>query len=200
MTEGRTSPDPLHSGTLDERVLAALEGSQGRLAFSGLRRVLGAHPESLTRALHRLARDGRVERVDGGYRSLAPAPPGLRGWSEDLRRIARVDLPPGTSPASVAGRLAGRWFGGLRWVGAFERRGERLLAWAQRDGSSPVLLGVGPSGLHVYAGDGRPGVGGSPEAGYELLVHAVDLLRSPESAADAPGGGIDGTTGLSPEN
>jgi DNA-binding HxlR family transcriptional regulator len=167
------------SARLDERILATLEGLPGRVAFSGLRRVLGAHPESLARALRRLEREGLVERVDGGYRSLAEPPRSVRELTSDLRPIASVDLPLGSPSETLLGRLAGHWFGSLRWVGVVERPDGRLLAWARRDGSGYVLLGVDSGHLRVFV----PGVAEADEASeaedaaYELLVHAVDALR-----------------------
>jgi DNA-binding transcriptional ArsR family regulator len=183
--EERSSPGPTH---LDERILATLEGLPGRVAFSGLRRVLGAHPESLARALRRLEREGLVERVDGGYRALAERPRTVEDLTSELRSIASVDLPAGAPSETLLGRLAGRWFGSLRWVGVVERPDGRLLAWARRDGSGYVLLGVDRGHLRVF-------VPGSPEAddlaetedaAYELLVHAVDAVRpGPPSAGGA---------------
>lgn len=177
-----TVRDPSAAGELarlDDRVLETLEGSRGRVAFSGLRRVLRAHPESLSRALHRLEREGLVERVDGGYRSLVAAPLPPDGSPGERRAIARVELPPGATPAAVAARLTGRWFGELRWVGAFDRQRERLLVWARRDGTGTVLLGVTPEALRVYVREGA--AGGDPaeaeDAAYELLYHAAEAIR-----------------------
>ncbi len=167
------------SGRLDDRILETLEGLPGRVAFSGLRRVLGAHPESLARALRRLEREGRVERVDGGYRIHSEHVRSIDEVASDLHPIARVDLPLGTPVETIFGRLAGRWFGSLRWVGVVDRPGLRLLAWARRDGGGLVLLGVDRGTVRVYV----PGPSGPEDAAdvedaaYELLVHAVEALR-----------------------
>jgi DNA-binding transcriptional ArsR family regulator len=175
---GEERPPAAPSAGLDERVLSTLQGLRGRIAFSGLRRVLGAHPESLSRALRRLEREGLVERNDGGYRALLPSHP-AGPPSTELRSIARVDLPPGVEAEFVHGRLSGRWFGSLRWVGVVERPGGRLLAWAGRDGSGYVLLGIQRGVLHVYVpaepADGDPA--DVEDSAYELLGHAVDALR-----------------------
>jgi len=173
--------EPGHSGSsrLDDRVLVALQELNGRIAFSGLRRVLKAHPESLSRALRRLEREGLVERGEGGYRALAREPHLDPATATHLRPIARVQVPLGTTPETVLGRLAGHWFGSLRWVGVIERPSQRLLAWARRDGSGYVLLGIHAGSLRVYvpdeSGPGDPGE--AEEAAYELLAHAVGALR-----------------------
>jgi len=164
---------------LDERVLSTLQGLSGRIAFSGLRRVLHAHPESLSRTLRRLEREGLIERLDGGYRAMGGTPTGIPPATSDLRRIAQVDLPPGTPPDSVLGRLSGRWFGALRWVGVVEGPSNRLLAWARRDGTGYVLLGIKGRVLQVYVRGDVTGDDPSEaeDSAYELLVHAVGALR-----------------------
>jgi len=177
-----SSPEPeqrVPVGGLDERVLETLQGFQGRVAFSGLRRALHAHPESLSRSLRRLEREGLVERSENGYRARGELAPHVDPGRTDLRPVARVELPPGSPVESVLGRLSGRWFGSLRWVGVVETPTGRLLAWARRDGEGHVLLGVENGGLRVYV----RGIGSgddpaeSEDSAYELLVHAVDSLR-----------------------
>jgi len=174
-------------GRLDERVLSALQGLSGRLAFSGLRRMLGTHPESLARSLRRLEREGLVERVDGTYRALVAAPAVGAESDRALRSIAEIELPPSATAQALAGRLVGRWFGDLRWVGLLERPDGELLAWARRDGGRLILLGLRRRTLRVYVSASAPG--GDPaedeEAAYELLYHAVDALRPP-SGPPAP--------------
>jgi hypothetical protein len=177
-TQGRFASE-VDGGHLDERVLTALQGLSGRLAFSGLRRVLGTHPESLSRSLRRLEREGLVERVDGAYRALTRPPTVGAGSDRDLRSIAEIDLPPGTGSQELLGRLTGRWFGTLRWVGLLERADGELLAWARRDGEGLVLLGVSRGVLRVYVPSFREGddPADAEEAAYELLFHAVEALR-----------------------
>ena len=177
------------AGRLDERVLTALQGMSGRLAFSGLRRVLRAHPESLSRSLRRLAREGLVEKVEGGYRALAPPPRVDARSDQDLHAIARIEVPPSARTGPVLGRLAGRWFGSLRWVGLLERPEGELLAWARREGGGLVLLGLRDGALSVYVATPRPEVdlAEAEEAAYELLYHAVEALRPiPEVAPATP--------------
>ena len=167
------------SGSLDQRVLSALQGLPGRVAFSGLRRILHAHPESLSRSLRRLEREGLVERLADGYRALGAFPEAPPFASTDVRSIAEVELPPGTTSDSVFGRLTGRWFGSLRWVGVVNGPAERLLVWARRDGTGHVLMGIHQRHLRVYVRE-EPFADDSNEAedaAYELLAHAVEALR-----------------------
>ncbi len=167
------------SARLEDRVLATLLGLPGRWAFSGLRRVLRAHPESLARALRRLEREGLVERVDGSYRALRSRPQTKLPQEPALRAIARVSVARSLDPAAALGRLSGRWFGSLRWVGAIERPGGRLLAWALRDGAGYVLLGLERGELTVYvpAAIGPLDPSELEEGAYELLIHALEAVR-----------------------
>ncbi len=169
------------SGRLDDRVLDTLQTLHGRVAFSGLRRSLNAHPESLARALRRLEREGLIDRAADGYRALA-APRALpHGGSAELRPIARIDLPFGAEPEVVLRRLTGRWFGGLRWVGVMERNARHLLAWGRRDGSGSVYLGVDEGALRIYLPGRTAGSdsGDDEDAAYELLVAVAAVLRHP---------------------
>jgi len=179
MTSIREAPEAMPSGGLDEKILLTLQGLPGRIAFSGLRRVLHAHPESLSRSLRRLEREGLVERSPDGYRALGEPVGSSPNLPSDLRPIARVDLPPGALPESVLGRLSGRWFGSLRWVGVVDRPGGRLLAWARRDGVGYVLLGIERGVLRVFVRGESSGddVSEAEDAAYELLGHAVEALR-----------------------
>jgi len=178
---GQSADGPVRDdgGRLDERVLSALQGLSGRLAFSGLRRMLGTHPESLARSLRRLEREGLVERIDGTYRALVGAPTVDAGSDRALRSIAEIELPPSATAEALAGRLVGRWFGSLRWVGLLERPDGELLAWARREGGRLILLGLRRRSLRVYvstsASAGDPAE--DEDAAYELLYHAAGALR-----------------------
>jgi hypothetical protein len=155
------------------------------MAFNGLRRTLGAHPESLSRALRRLERYGRVARTEHGYRlvdsvDVAHAS-GLNGSAArpapaSERTLAQIRLSPGLSGEEVLGRLAGRWFGPLRWVGLFDRPGEPRLVWSRADGSGLVSLGVRAGVLRVYGERSTPDTAGDEEAARQLLAHALERL------------------------
>ncbi len=169
----------VETGRLDDRVLGTLQELGGLVTFSGLRRVLDAHPESLSRSLRRLEREGLVERADGGYRALAgPGGVDLESVGE-LRPIAHLELPTGSGGEARLRSLAGRWFGSLRWVGEVVRPSGRLLAWARRDGAGLVMLRWDPGSITVLV-PGTPEAGDFAEAedaGFELLYHAIRAVR-----------------------
>ncbi len=173
---------------LDERILRTLQGLHGSIAFNGLRRELGAHPESLSRALRRLEREGRIERADGGYRLLDSTGLVPRAEARQLRPIAQVGLPPGTASRAILARLTGHWFGTLRWVGVVDGPQGPLLAWARRDGTGHVLLGIERGVLRVFVPmeEGGADLGDAEEAAYDLLLHAVEAVRAGTSLRVAP--------------
>lgn len=164
---------------LDDRVLETLLRLRGEVAFSGLKRLLGAHPESLARSLRRLEREGLVLRAGGGYRALASPSGPPDGTGSELRAVAEVELPPSATPPALVERLSARWFGSLRWVGVVARPGEQLLAWATRSGDGLVLLGLRGRRLRVLVPEtwARNDPAETEEAAYELLLHAVEALR-----------------------
>lgn len=168
------------SGRLDDRVLVTLQAMHGRMAFSGLRRSLGAHPESLVRALRRLEREGLVDRSTNGYRALSAPKPITTSSAVELRPVARIAVPGNLDAEAVLTRLTGRWFGGLRWVGIVDRPPQRLLSWAHRDGTGTVLLGAQGGALRIYttSGGAQGETADFEDAGYELLVAVADALRT----------------------
>ncbi len=181
MSDGRATPKEGSTGRLDDRVLATLRRLPGEIAFNGLRRVLGAHPESLARALRRLERDGLVLRSRAGYRVPEPPPTTAASREEALHVVAEVELADALRAPELLTRLVGRWFGSLRWVGVIDRRDERLLAWAPQGGVGMVLLGADRGRLRVMVPDRLWELDATEaeEEAFELLVHAVEALRGP---------------------
>jgi len=178
MSSGPAEEPTVPLGRLDDRVLVALEEMNGRMAFSGLRRTLGAHPESLSRALRRLEREGLVERSELGYRSTRH--PDLPSSSEsELHAVARIEIPPGIEAEALLARLSGRWFGSLRWMGVVDRPHQKLLAWARRDGTGTVLLGIQRGALRIFTtGDqGLTDAADAEDVAYELLSAVAETLR-----------------------
>jgi DNA-binding transcriptional ArsR family regulator len=189
-------PDSGLEPRLDDRVLAILGGTPGEITFNGMRRALEAHPESLTRALRRLSRDGLVTRDTGGYR-LGESALAARSGPGPLARpleparalVAEVRLPRTEPVPELLGRLAGRWFGRLRWVGTYDRAREPLLVWSRVDGPGQLLLGLRPGHLRVYTEPPPATLGaasrGLEEAARQLLWHALGLLaESPSDWSD----------------
>src|SRR3989304_7570286 len=75
MVPGDTGPTAQGGVALREHDRDVLEflskTPTSQVAFQGIRRRLGIHPEQLSRALHRLSEDGFVERTEHGDRVTA---------------------------------------------------------------------------------------------------------------------------------
>jgi hypothetical protein len=162
---------------LDDRVVEFLAERPGLVAFNGLRRALEAHPESLVRSLRRLERHGVVRREPDGYglieRTGLPPPSAPRG-----RPFADVALVPGVSRDDVFGRLAGRWFGSLRWVGLYEPADGPWLVWSVEGTEGLVRLGIRRGRLIVQVDEASDAAGRErlADGARSLLRHAVDAL------------------------
>ena len=126
-----------------------------QVAFQGIRRRLGIHPEQLSRALHRLAEDGLVERTEHGYRITAKAltvlsPDGLTHTPQGLV-VLDTYLPADIEVRSLVNALHGRWFGPLRWFGLSEEGGELRLWWSTVDDAIQLEVRLRQGELKVFA-------------------------------------------------
>ncbi len=110
-----------------------------QVAFQGIRRRLGIHPEQLSRALHRLAEDDLVQKTEVGYRVSPKALSILspREWISDRpgTTILQTQLPADVDMRALVGSLRGSWIGPLRWYGIVESPDELRLSWALEDES-----------------------------------------------------------------
>ncbi|MFI5414157.1 MAG: hypothetical protein ACHQ16_00570 [Candidatus Lutacidiplasmatales archaeon] len=178
--------DRVEEAPLDDRVVEFLQDRPGRVAFNGLRRALDAHPESLVRSLRRLERHGVVLHGSGGYGlvdrpTISPAAPVPKS-----RPFAEVTLAPGISRTELFGRLAGRWFGPLRWVGLYEPSDGPWLVWSVEGSRAQVRLGIRRGRLTVVIDRPDPSVPDprADDAARRLLGHAVDALDPNEPTQD----------------
>ena len=125
----------------DWEVLDAFRDAESNLAFQGLKRRLGMHQETLSRALHRLESDNLVKHTEDGYRltqrgsEVIHLPP---GQSMKTRSILETSLPSDVSASDVISRLKYCWFSTLRWLGYSDKDNEALLAWVTDDGHTQV--------------------------------------------------------------
>ncbi len=151
-----TSVDPRAENALedlrehDREVLEFLSRDPAaQIAFQGIRRKLGIHPEQLSRALHRLAEDDLVQKTEVGYRvtsrALSIFSPKEWGAERPGVTILQTYLPADVDARALVAALRGSWVGPLRWYGVVESADELRLAWALEDES--VHLDV-----HIHGG------------------------------------------------
>ncbi len=140
----------------DREVLEFLSRDpSAQVAFQGIRRKLGIHPEQLSRALHRLADDELVEKTDLGYRVTRRAMGILspREWTSDLPgvTILQTYLPADLDLRALVASLRGTWVGPLRWYGFSESHEELRLSWVLEDESIQLETRVRAGQLAVVA-------------------------------------------------
>jgi hypothetical protein len=173
---------------LDERVVEFLAERPGRVAFNGLRRALDAHPESLVRSLRRLERHGVVRRTVDGYGLVDHPGPSSPTPAAHGPPFAEVALAPGHSREEVFGRLAGRWFGPLRWVGLYEPADGPWLVWSVEGARGGLVrLGIRQGRLILQVDDTSNDEVRErlEDAARSLLRHAIDALAPMDSGPTA---------------
>lgn len=106
--------------------------------FDGLRRITGAHPETLSRTLERLEEEGVIIRTTDGYSMTEKAKETalLRPVYSIGKRVPLLHtyLPLGVSTRALVNALRGRWFDKMRWVGLAEGEDGVVLKWVADDG------------------------------------------------------------------
>ena len=159
MVPGSAEPHTFEALDLREHDRDVLEfltqDPSSQVAFQGIRRRLGIHPEQLSRALHRLADDGLVEHAEHGYRATPKAltvlgPDALTRTPEGLT-VLETYLPADVVVRSLVDALQGRWFGPLRWFGFSEDQGELRLWWSTEDNGIQLEVRLHESQLRIVA-------------------------------------------------
>lgn len=129
---------------------------------------------------------GVLQRGSGGYAlSEAPDPTADEPAIVPPRLIASVEIPAGQTGDLILGQLAGRWFGGLRWVGVYDHPGDPWLVWSVEGSRGHVLASVRGRMFQVSVdGDVDDPAGVLVEAGHELLGYGVgQWTRLPKARA-----------------
>jgi hypothetical protein len=173
-------PPDDYSGPVSGRDLDILkvieEEDLESFSFEGLKRRIGAHPETLSRALMRLEEQSILERGADGYR-LTPKgreqvvlhPTELAG---ERMTLLKTMLPPSLNPERAFQALKGRWFGSLRWLGFSQGEGELVMKWVTDDGKVQLDARFAQSELTI---EGRllqgNSIVGAVTAAHQLLAH-----------------------------
>jgi len=136
----------------DKKILSLLNQdsdlADNQYTFNGLVRKLGIHQQSLSRALHRLEDAGLVQRTESGYKLsknlrsvlVKKARIDLEHLSQKISKqhlrfvqILQLYIPTTVKVDELVGKLVGKWFGNLRWIGLIEGDGGYVLQWASSD-------------------------------------------------------------------
>ena len=127
----------------DAQVVHAIEDEGLSIfTFDGLRRIIGAHPETLSRSLERLEEEGIVTKSPDGYSVTDKARESftLRPAFSGTRRvpILHTFFPYGASASVIVSALKGRWFDTIRWVGMANSEEGVVMKWVTEDGSAVI--------------------------------------------------------------
>jgi hypothetical protein len=200
--EGYPSADSIegdYSEELEERpspndlvVLRALNEDEDarELSFQGIRRKLGLHQETLSRSLHRLQRDGFVERLDHAYRispkgitSIGGERPKLSSMKLDPAdpyavSLLRARLPPDINISELVNSLSYKWFGNLRWLGSTQTPESATLSWITDDTGLKISVRIKDDILTIETFPmGSDSVSEATRSAFELFDHVSKGLK-----------------------
>jgi len=156
--------------------------------FDGLRRITGAHPETLSRSLERLEQDGFVVRSPDGYNITEKARESIAAMpaAYGARRvpILHTFLPYESSAQTVVSALKGKWFDSMRWVGMAEAEDGLVLKWVTDDGSALIDAKFSGSQLDVDAKISKEAdLPKAVRAAHQLMGRISRLYASPRPGA-----------------
>ncbi len=156
--------------------------------FDGLRRITGAHPETLSRALERLEDEGMIVRSSEGYGTTEKAKElvALRPAYTAGKRvpILHTFLPYGSSTRVIVSALKGRWFDRMRWVGMAESEEGVVMKWVTDDGSVVIDARLSAGQLDVEARLKRDSdLAGAVRAAHQLIGRISRLYASSRPGA-----------------
>jgi DNA-binding transcriptional ArsR family regulator len=173
----------------DAEVVRAIEEEELSIfTFDGLRRITGAHPETLSRSLERLEDDGLVVKSPEGYSvtdkakesfSLRPAYTGAKRVP-----ILHTFLPYEASARTIVSALKGRWFDTIRWVGMADSEEGFVMKWVTDDGSALIDAKFSAGQLDIDAKIAHEAdLPKAVRAAHQLMGRISRLYSSPRPGA-----------------
>ena len=173
----------------DAEVVRAIEEEELTVfTFDGLRRITGAHPETLSRSLERLEDGGLVVRSPEGYsvtdkakESFAARP--AYGGAKKVP-ILHTFLPYEASVKTIVLALKGRWFDTIRWVGMAEADDGLVMKWVTEDGTATIDARFSAGQLDIDAKVANEAdLPKAIRAAHQLLGRISRLYASPRPGA-----------------
>ena len=173
----------------DTEVIRAIEEEGLAIfTFDGLRRITGAHPETLSRTLERLEDGGIVVKSPDGYlvTDKAKGPGGVRQvYAGDKRvPILHTFLPYDASAGTIVAALKGRWFDTIRWVGMSDGEDGLVMKWVTEDGSALIDARFSAGLLDIDARVAKEAdLPKAVRAAHQLMGRISRLYSSPRPGA-----------------
>jgi DNA-binding Lrp family transcriptional regulator len=165
------------------------------LSFQGIRRKLGLHQETLSRALRRLQRDGYVERLEHAYRVSQK---GMSTISQVQPRIHSAEasdpysvvllqavLPQDFNVSSLIESLSYKWFGNLRWLGSTQSPNSTTLSWITSESGLKISVKVKDDALTIetYPRDSSS-ISDATRSAFELFDQVSRALKSSDRTSE----------------
>ncbi len=160
------------------------------LSFQGIKRKLGLHQETLSRSLHRLQRDGFVERLDHAYRispkgitSIAGEKPKISSMKLDpvdpySVSLLRARLPPDINVTELINSLSFKWFGNLRWLGSTQTPDSATLSWMTDDTGLKISIRIKEDVLTIETfPTSSDSISEATRSAFELFDHVSKTLK-----------------------
>ncbi len=182
--------EPSHNDLI---VLQALgmnlnEGDGARFSFQGIRRKLGIHQETLSRALRRLERDGFVVKDRREYAVSGKGEEIISRHAKSQEEhseiysipILRTILPVDVDPSRLEESLNHKWFGNLRWFGSSRSENVTTLTWITEDGKMRLKAKISGGYLSIESeAISAKAMSEAVKAAYAIFHHVSEAVRQP---------------------
>ncbi|MDG6907571.1 MAG: hypothetical protein JRN20_17495 [Nitrososphaerota archaeon] len=164
------------------------------LSFQGIKRKLGLHQETLSRALHRLQRDGYVERLAHAYKisqkgistisQVSPRTHKIPTSEPYSVKLLQAVLPHGFYINLLVDSLSYKWFGNLRWLGSTQNGDSVTLSWITNETGVKISLKIKDDNLTIetYPKDSAS-ISFATRSAFELFDNVSRALRSVENSS-----------------
>ena len=175
----------------DLAILKAIGGDDDaqHFSFQGIRRKLGLHQETLSRALRRLQRDGFIEKLEHSYSvsqkgqstistgKIFDAPDGQRDTYSVV--LLQSVLPSELNPQQLVESMSYKWFGNLRWLGSSSRSGTTTLSWITSESGLTISIKIKDETLTIETYPRTSSsISEATKCAFELFDHLSRALRS----------------------
>ncbi|MGI0079201.1 MAG: MarR family transcriptional regulator [Nitrososphaerales archaeon] len=176
-----------HDLAILEALGSSFEGYRGSVSFQGIRRKLGLHQETLSRALHRLERDGFIMKSEKEYKVSPKGEEAISRHAQGGERaeaysipILRTILPGDSDPSALEASLSHKWFGNLRWFGSWRSEDGTTLTWITPEGKMKLKAKISEGYLSIESeAISAQGMSEAVKAAYEIFHHISKAVKEP---------------------
>jgi DNA-binding HxlR family transcriptional regulator len=169
------------------------------LSFQGIKRKLGLHQETLSRSLHRLQRDGFIERLEHAYR-ISPKGVLTIGDEKKISPLSKLDsvdpysvsllrakLPPDVNTTDLVNSLSYKWFGNLRWLGSTLAPESATMNWITDDTGQKISVRIKDDVMTIETfPTSSDSISDVTRSAFELFDHVSRALKDTGRSSNVP--------------